>query len=547
MAIKDIYSINSSRKEDYNTPSITTETQNIKAYGFDKLDHYHKNGYFLFKNSKNTPCLAINNTKILKERFITALGDIDSYFVNEKDFYQILQRDFSAGLLSNSVNYLTSNTEYISARDINYIKAIAIFLLVFFGLLICSFNFFSLINYIIYAMQNVFKISIFNYGLFGKDIPYKSIDTDNTNLPVYSILIPLYKEELKAKAIISAIQALNYPKNKLDVKFILESDDQMTIRALAGLEIPNYIQLIKVPYSLPRTKPKALNYAIQFARGEYLTIYDAEDEPDPEQLLKAISAFRELPEEYVCVQSRLNFYNAKENLLTRFFSIEYSIWFEYLLKGLSLLNLPVTLGGTSNHFKFKELKEVGFWDAYNVTEDADLGIRLYLKGYKVHMIDSVTMEEAPNNLKDWIAQRSRWIKGFIQTICVFAKTKKDYTRFGLIKVFVVYLFVGISTYNFFFLPWLILILLSDLSNLMSYIWFSSSCFVILYMYFSAHIAVFAKKTPKTLKLPWGLVILALWPAYFILHTIASYRSLWEIIVAPFVWNKTPHGTNIDDL
>ena len=184
-------------------------------------------------------------------------------------------------------------------------------------------------------------------------------------------------------------------------------------KALSIVDLPKYIHVIKVPVSFPRTKPKAMNYAISYVKGEYLCVYDAEDRPDSDQLLKALQAFKELSQEYACVQARLNFYNPNENMLTSFFSIEYSLWFEYLLKGLNLYELPITLGGTSNHFKVSALEKIGYWDAYNVTEDADLGIRLYSNGYKVHIIDSETLEEAPIGLFNWLAQRTRWIKGFI--------------------------------------------------------------------------------------------------------------------------------------
>ncbi|MDN3030621.1 MAG: glycosyltransferase family 2 protein [Candidatus Tisiphia sp.] len=199
-------------------------------------------------------------------------------------------------------------------------------------------------------------------------------------------------------------------------------------------ELPCYIHLIKVPFTLPRTKPKSLNYAMQYCKGKYVVIYDAEDRPDTDQLLKAVIAFDSLPKEYVCLQAKLNFYNENENLLTKLFSIEYCLWFKYLLKGLSIMNLPVTLGGTSNHFKVDALQKIGFWDAYNVTEDADLGIRLYSFGYKVHMIDSYTLEESPIDIINWINQRSRWIKGFIQTFLVFLAQKDKYKRFKFYQI-----------------------------------------------------------------------------------------------------------------
>jgi len=360
-------------------------------------------------------------------------------------------------------------------------------------------------------------------------------------------LILLYHEEFKVSSILRAMANMNYPKDKLDVKLVIESDDVLTMRAMAVLDLPSYVHVIKVPYSLPRTKPKALNYAMAYVKGEILTIYDAEDEPDPDQLLKALYAFNTLPEHFVCVQAKLNFYNAKENILTRFFSMEYSVWFEYLLKGLSLLDLPVTLGGTSNHFKVDKLKEVGYWDAYNVTEDADLGIRLYLNGYKVHLINSTTMEEAPTDIPTWMAQRARWIKGFIQTLYIFIKAKKDLSKFSALKICTVYIFVGLSTYSFFCLPWLLLVLMFNINYPIYYMWLVNSLFSFSYMYAIGYFVLVKNKTTFR-HLSWlEWITLLCWPLYFILHTVASYRAIWETLISPFEWNKTPHGKSIDEL
>ena len=418
----------------YKIPHINLDSKGIKAVDFEKLNHYCQNGYFIFKDIDGNRCIAVNNISIIKEKAFDFGLNAKIYFIKKADFYKILERDFTVVNTLNAIDFLVSIDPRASAKNINYPQMVTGFLTIFFATMFLAINYFSLLNNTLYFVQNVLKALLFSRSV-AKPNPSKAEGVKHSdNLPIYSILVPLYKEELKASSILLAIEKLNYPKSKLDVKFIIEADDQTTIRALAGLSIPSYIHIIKVPYSLPRTKPKALNYAMSFVLGEYLTVYDAEDEPDPDQLLKAVAAFCELSENYVCLQSKLNFYNANENLLTRFFSIEYSIWFEYLLRGLSLFDLPLTLGGTSNHFKVDKLREVGLWDSYNVTEDADLGIRLYLKGYKVGMIDSTTMEEAPNNLIDWIGQRARWIKGFIQTIYVFIQAKKDYTRLGLLKL-----------------------------------------------------------------------------------------------------------------
>ena len=361
-------------------------------------------------------------------------------------------------------------------------------------------------------------------------------------MPIYTIFVPLYKEVKKLKSIISAIDNINYPKEKLDVKFIIEGDDQDTIKALQILSLPRYVHVIKVPFSLPRTKPKAMNYAMAYVKGEYLCIYDAEDRPDPDQLMKALDAFSQLSEEYACVQARLNFYNKTENILTKFFSIEYSLWFDYLIKGLSLYDLPLTLGGTSNHFKVSVLKKIGAWDAYNVTEDAELGVRLYLNGYKVHLLDSETLEESPVGLKNWLLQRIRWIKGFIQTIYVFMISPENHRKLGWSKVFSVYIFIGFSSYSFFCMPWLISIFLLDLHKYVYYSWIINTTFSLIYVYSTA---CYILKRQKVY--PADFVILILWPLYFVLHSIAAYLAIWEIASKPFKWNKTEHGVSMSDL
>ncbi|RTK92775.1 MAG: glycosyltransferase [Rickettsiales bacterium] len=522
----------------YNVPTIDIESS-IRAVKFEKINHYYKNRYFLFLDLNNNLCIAVNDVFILKQEFFNEFKNYPVFLVKTTDFSKILEQQFAEENIFNAANYLTNHTNYFSAKSLNYSKSILGFFIMFFSSIIFFIDAFNLFNNIFYFLQNMLKAILFNKGMIKNVAEEVNLDIDE--LPIYSILVPLYKEEYKVKSILDAIKLLNYPKDKLDVKFIIEADDKLTMRALCILDIPDYVHIIKVPYSFPRTKPKALNYAMSFVLGKYLTVYDAEDEPDPDQLLKSISAFRALPEYYACLQAKLNFYNASENLLTRLFSIEYSVWFEYLLKGLSILDLPVTLGGTSNHFKVDILRNVGLWDAYNVTEDADLGLRLYLSGYKVHMIDSITMEEAPAQLGSWIYQRSRWIKGFIQTIFVFIKTKKDYSKFGLMKIFAVYIFVGLSTYSFFFLPWLLLILFFKLNSAIYYLWFINSFFSYIYMYTIAYIVLSAQKSLVIFKSKIDFIAFTIWPLYFILHTIASYRAVYEIIISPFKWNKTTHG------
>jgi len=239
--------------------------------------------------------------------------------------------------------------------------------------------------------------------------------------------VPLYHETEVASKITRYISRLDYPQDKLDVKLLLEADDQGTIDVCRNAHLPPTYELLICPDHMPKTKPKACNHGLERARGEYLVIFDAEDRPEPDQLKKAVVAFRRADEraqstgrlfknhQTVCLQAKLNYFNPTQNLLTRWFTIEYSTWFDLFLPGLHRLGSPIPLGGTSNHFKTNVLQVIGGWDPFNVTEDCDLGIRLHKMGFKTQVLDSTTWEEANSQTWNWVRQRSRWVKGYIQT------------------------------------------------------------------------------------------------------------------------------------
>jgi hypothetical protein len=243
-----------------------------------------------------------------------------------------------------------------------------------------------------------------------------------SDLPVYTILCPLYREGPVVGQLVRQIASLDYPSVKLDVKLLVEEGDQETKTALASLVLPDYCEVLVVPGIAPQTKPKACNYGLQFARGDYVVIFDAEDRPEPDQLRKALVVFRRhqgSPGRPVgCVQARLAYHNARQNWLTGWFALEYLSWFDFFLPGLVKLGLPVPLGGSSNHFSTAVLRQMGCWDAFNVTEDADLGIRLHRAGYRTVIVDSVTWEEANSDFVNWTKQRSRWGKGYFVTWAV---------------------------------------------------------------------------------------------------------------------------------
>jgi len=366
-------------------------------------------------------------------------------------------------------------------------------------------------------------------------------------LPVYTIHLPVYKEDKLIKKLIWNLQSLDYPRDRLDIKLLIEEDDDQTLNAVRNLDFPAIFEVIVVPFHMPKTKPKACNYGLHFSRGQYLTIYDAEDIPDTDQLKKVVAMFNKLPEEYICVQCALNYFNRNENFLTRMFTLEYSYWFDYVLPGLDTLDIPIPLGGTSNHFKMASLIELGAWDPFNVTEDADLGVRAYAKGHKIAVINSTTYEEANNDFVNWIRQRSRWIKGYMQTYLVHMRDPIGLIRKIGFKGFLGFnFFVGATPIMFLINPILILIFIGyvvfDLGIIRTIFpdWvlfisiFNLMVGNILMIYVNM-MAVFKRRY-------YELILFAIAnPLYWLMHSIAAYKGLYQLIVNPFYWEKTNHG------
>lgn len=255
-------------------------------------------------------------------------------------------------------------------------------------------------------------------------------------LPTYTIIAPMYREASVAAQFVAALKALDYPAAKLDIKLALESDDLETAAALRKAGLAPNMEIVVAPDGAPRTKPRAMNAALPLARGTLLTIYDAEDRPEPDQLRVAAAAFAAASPRLACLQARLVVDNAAENVLAYFFAIGYAALFEVSNPGLALLGLPMPLGGTSNHFRTELLRRVVGWDAWNVTEDADLGLRLARFGFSVGTIDSATYEDAPLEFKAWLGQRARWMKGWMQTLAVFLRApRRHIRRMGAFRAF----------------------------------------------------------------------------------------------------------------
>jgi cellulose synthase/poly-beta-1,6-N-acetylglucosamine synthase-like glycosyltransferase len=373
---------------------------------------------------------------------------------------------------------------------------------------------------------------------------------DRVQLPTYTIFCPLYKEHAVLSQFTEAMQNLDYPKDRLQVMLIFEEDDAQTIEIARQMPLPDYFEIHVVPHGKPKTKPKACNYALKQARGKYCVIYDAEDVPESDQLKKAILAFLSLPESVICVQAKLNFYNARQNILTRLFTAEYSLWFDLILSGLHAIQAPIPLGGTSNHFKTSFLAEVDGWDAFNVTEDCDLGMRLVKKRYRTAVIESVTYEEANSNFQNWFKQRSRWIKGYMQTILVHLR---DYHRFQGTHKFSFILVVAGKIFSFFINPlmWFLTFLYFALHQTFGPI---IESFYPSQIYYIAIISAVFGNFLYTYYYVLGLAKRQLWhiipfaifvPLYWLAMSAAAYYALYKLLTAPHHWYKTQHGLHLN--
>ncbi|HZS63424.1 MAG TPA: glycosyltransferase family 2 protein [Xanthobacteraceae bacterium] len=368
-------------------------------------------------------------------------------------------------------------------------------------------------------------------------------------LPVFTILVPMYREAQMLPMLAESLRRVDYPLGKLDIKIVFEADDTETIEVARTLGLEGVFEIIRVPPSHPKTKPKACNFALRFARGEYLVIYDAEDRPEPDQLRKVVATFMRAAPDVACLQCSLNYYNAGENWLSRMFTLDYALWFDQMLPGLERLKIPIPLGGTSNHFKTSVLRELHAWDPFNVTEDADLGLRLTQKGYRVSVVDSTTFEEASCHTANWVRQRSRWIKGYMQTLLVHTRHPLQFVRnSGLLGLLGFVCFIGGTVIAALLNPLFWILFLVWLAALASgfdgifpepVLWLSVLNLLVGNAAF-IYLSLLAPIRRGWLDfIPYGLTVFGYW----LLISAAAYRALWQLLRNPFHWDKTHHGVS----
>ncbi len=368
-------------------------------------------------------------------------------------------------------------------------------------------------------------------------------------LPVYTVIVALYREAASVASLLQAINALDYPLEKLQVMLVVEPDDLETRAAIARLGPMPHVQVLVAPNSGPRTKPKALNWALPFARGSLTAVFDAEDRPEPGQLRAAVAAFRGYGDTVACMQASLRIDNLADSWLSRIFAAEYAGQFDVFLPGLAAMRLPLPLGGTSNHFRTRVLRDVGGWDAYNVTEDADLGFRLARRGYRTMMLESSTGEEAPVRFGAWLRQRSRWMKGWMQTWSVHMRSPRQLWReSGLRGVLALNILVGGNVLTALACPFLFIELVAYLLPSLAGgtpIGYLSGPLAPL------HIATIAAGYLSTgviglmglayrgqLRSGWFLLLT---PLYWMCLSVAAWRALYQLFREPYRWEKTEHG------
>lgn len=500
----------------------------------------------------------------LPDRDRTQLRDIMEQLIGPVLFADVAEEDLLRIVEDRHCDYLADRAERLvpddySCRDINKLSlSRGLLASLFFGISLALIYLFpnvffagitavAVINLI---ATLVFKIAVFFAGY--KKPPDRPIDVPLAEKPVVSLIVPLFREAAIANALVLRLSRLTYPKSLLDVVLVLEAKDNKTRQMINEVSLPPWMRVVSVPDGQLTTKPRALNYALAHTRGDIIGVLDAEDAPAIDQIERVVEAFHQAPSEVACVQGILDFYNTKSNALARCFTIEYAIWFRIVLAGAARLGLPIPLGGTTVFLKRAALKHVGGWDAHNVTEDADLGIRLYRFGYRTILIPTVTREEANNRIVPWVRQRSRWLKGYIITYLVhmrrpfrllreigarkflgfqvfFLTTILQFTLAPALWSFWL-VFVGVTTPLFEVIPadWvkglLALFILAELVSLLT-----------------GFVAV--ARTQHEGLMQWVPMMFF----YFPLGVFAVYKAWSELVFKPFYWDKTEHGRSEPDV
>ena len=362
----------------------------------------------------------------------------------------------------------------------------------------------------------------------------------DSELPSYTVLVPAYEEQDVIGGMVRCLEQLDYPKDRLEALILVERRDLATKQAIREANPPDFIRIVEIPPGKPQTKPRSCNAGLLVAKGELIVIYDAEDRPDPDQLRLAAARFLSSDRKLACVQAKLMVSNARQSFITRQFALEYCLRYELTLPGLARLGLPIPLGGTSNHFRTSILRELGGWDAWNVTEDADLGMRCSALGYRVEVVDSITRGEMPHRVKPWTKQRTRWLKGFMLTALVHTRNPaRTWRTFGRAGTMTLLAFMAGTPLLYLAQPISLGIWASGYHGLVAnHLQVMSQLVMIqlVALVVWVTLAVAAARRHRMI----DAVFAPMLPAYWVMLWTATWRGLHQLIVSPFVWEKTSH-------
>ncbi|MFK7837476.1 MAG: glycosyltransferase [Sulfitobacter sp.] len=443
----------------------------------------------------------------------------------------------------------------ISARTY---KGIAIALLAGVGLAMIVSPLWALTLATVLALVTLVMTSLLKAAALWAQImhrlPENSVDAPRSmvlpfRMPRVSVLVPLLKEKEIAGALIKRLSRLTYPKSLLEVVLVLEAEDHVTRATLDNTDLPPWISVIEVPAADGlTTKPRALNYALDFCEGSIIGVWDAEDAPEPDQIERVVSRFQTAPAKVACLQGILDYYNAPTNWLTRCFTIEYAAWWRIILPGVARLGLAIPLGGTTLFFRRDALEKLFGWDAHNVTEDADLGIRLARQGYVTELLPSVTYEEATSRVWPWVRQRSRWLKGFLVTWCVHMRNPAQlladlgWWRFLGVQTMMFATFCQFAAAPLLWSFWLLSLggthpVETTLGA--TVLWSMVGVFVLSEL-LNLGLSIVAVSGRDHQHLMWWVITM---PFYFVLGALAAMKALYEFFTVPYFWDKTEHGVS----
>ena len=483
-------------------------------------------------------------------RLSAMFGPVRMAFTTEDHITRCISTQFASHLIRRAENRVRSdescrNWKASTALRLSLLLAAALILAAVLAPL-ATFAAITVLTVVLMTLSTGVKTAAAIIGRKGLPDGPGSDDVTLARLPIITLLIPLYQEKAIAEHLLTRLEAIDYPRELLDVCLVMEASDHTTRTAVGRAKLLTWMRLITVPDGSIKTKPRALNYALDFAYGSIIGVYDAEDAPAPDQLRRVAQRFANADPKVVCLQGTLDYYNARANWLTRCFTIEYAAWFRVILPGYARMGLVVPLGGTTLFFRRAALEKLGGWDAHNVTEDADLGIRLARHGYRTEFVATVTEEEANGRFWPWIKQRSRWLKGYAITYGVHMRDPVRLWRdlgawrfFGLQVLFagtLAQFLLSPLLWSFWLIPFGVPHPIQTLLPGAAF-WVLAGLFVATEVAALSIAWVALGRAGKRSLWPWAISL----QLYFPLATIAAYKGLLELTWKPFYWDKTAHG------